>query len=276
MSTIDTRNQRKISAQIQRVLIVETAVAPSRLLGELLRSMGSQDIITAFNQEAAVELCALKNPQMIFTEYSGVGLDGLAFVRALRRSTWACRQAPVILVTSEATALTITAARDAGVHEFLRKPFTLGDLTKRLEAVTLRSRAWIEAIDYIGPDRRRFNSAEFSGVRKRRSDGHAGDSAERAKQAFQILAAAIRAIDHDPMQAMRSMKAQVKELLALAVETDNQALGYAALQVDQALKASVRDGHISIPHFKACAAALNQFMPAADQASQSRGASRLS
>ncbi len=234
------------------------------MLGQHLRSMGAQDIQFSINQDAALEICAIAHPQMVFTEYAGPAFDGLGFVRALRRSTMVCRKAPVILVTGEATAQTITAARDAGAHEFLRKPFTIGDLTKRLEAVVLRSRSWVEGIEYIGPDRRRFNSAEYGGVRRRRSDGKAEMVAGRAKQALQILASAIGAIDRDPMQALRAMAAQVEELQAVAVLTDNAALGYAALRLDQALKASARDGVVSRRDFEACAVALAQFMPPTD------------
>ena len=49
-------------------------------------------------------------------------------------SHWICRQAPVITVTGAATAGAILAARDAGVHEFLRKPYSMKDLVRRLEA----------------------------------------------------------------------------------------------------------------------------------------------
>ena len=38
----------------------------------------------------------------------------------------------------------------------MRKPFTIGDLERRLEAVTLKPRDWVEAVQYVGPDRRRF------------------------------------------------------------------------------------------------------------------------
>lgn len=221
--------------------------------------MGGQDIHCSVNQDGAIEACAAMNPQIVFTEYLGPNLDGLGFVRALRRSLMPCRKAPVILMTTEATAQTINAARDAGVHEFLRKPFTLGDLTKRLEAVTLRSRSWVEAIEYIGPDRRRFNSAEFVGVRKRKSDGQSSGPAGRAKQALQILAAAMKAIDTDPMQALRAMAAQVQELQAVAVQTNNAPLGYAALQLDQALRTATREGRISRRDFEAFALALAQF-----------------
>ena len=72
---------------------------------------------------------------------------------------------------AEATAASINGARNAGVHEFLLKPYTAGDLFKRVENVMLKPRPWIEAVMYVGPDRRRFNSGEFAGAKKRRSDG---------------------------------------------------------------------------------------------------------
>ena len=38
----------------------------------------------------------------------------------------------MIVVSAEATAERIKAARDAGAHEFLKKPFSAGDLFKRV------------------------------------------------------------------------------------------------------------------------------------------------
>jgi CheY-like chemotaxis protein len=266
MAYLDSKSERKIATQLQRILIVEPVPAKARLLGELIRSMGGQEFHSAVNQDDALGVCAAINPQIIFTECSGPGLDGPGFVRALRRSTMSCRKAPVILMTNEATAQIISAARDAGVHEFLRKPFTIGDLTKRLEAVILRSRSWVEAVDYIGPDRRRFNSAEFDGVRKRKSDHQPDSNADRTKRALQILASAIMAIESDPTQALRAMAAQVQELQAIAVETGNTSLGSAALQLENALKAAARSGRISRRDFEVFAMALGQLMPVADAA----------
>ena len=55
-----------------------------------------------------------------------------------------------------------------------------GDLFRRVENVTCKSRPWIEAVMYVGPDRRRFNSGEFAGAKKRRSDAYLAESAGKA------------------------------------------------------------------------------------------------
>nr|6SFT_A Chain A, Two-component receiver protein CleD [Caulobacter vibrioides NA1000] len=33
-----------------------------------------------------------------------------------------------------------------------------------------KPREWVEAVAYVGPDRRRFNSADYKGPRKRKAD----------------------------------------------------------------------------------------------------------
>jgi DNA-binding response OmpR family regulator len=71
----------------------------------------------------------------------------MAFTRALRRSDLACREAPVVMVFTEVKAAQILGARDCGVHEFLRRPISLGDLERRLDAVSGRPRDWIEAVN---------------------------------------------------------------------------------------------------------------------------------
>src|SRR5690606_2302087 len=97
-------------------------------------------------------------------------------------------------------------ARDAGIHEFMVKPFTAGDLLRRVANVTLKPRDWIEAVNYVGPDRRRFNSGEYKGPQKRKADlARAVDPvAARPDQAVRILRSALAQFDVDPTQALRA------------------------------------------------------------------------
>ena len=272
MSQLDVNAQRKIAAQLQRVLIVDTSTHEARLLADLLKQAGAKFIHVEASARGALAACSAIDPQMVFTEYSGAGLDGLEFVRALRRSTLSCRKAPITVVTAEATAVTIVASRDAGVHEFVRKPFTMGDVMRRLEAVTLKNRPWVEAVQYIGPDRRRFNSAEYQGARKRKSDGRQPTTADRVSQALKILRSAIDAIDTDPTQAVRAMQAQVVELQAVAQETKDMGLAQAVFQINQSLKLAALDGKPSRADFEASAGGLWRFKPPETEADKARPA----
>lgn len=228
MNYDDPKLLQRMAPQLQRVLVVDPQPMAARVLSDLLRNLvrGAQ-CWTASNASKALGVAESENPQIIFVEMSGPEIDGCKFTKALRRSQFRCRQAPVIMMTAQATAAGILAARDAGVHEFLRKPFTTKDVVLRLEAVTLKPRDWIEGVSYIGPDRRRFNSADYSGARKRHADKDVPTEKSRLLQALRILKAAIGAIDRDRDQALRAMKAQIDEIKRIAQATNDAALGQA-------------------------------------------------
>jgi hypothetical protein len=113
------------------------------------------------------------------------------------------------------------------VHEFLRKPFTMKDMLRRLEAVTLRQRGWIEAVDYVGPDRRRFNSGDYTGPLKRQADTDDAPESSRIAQALKILRSAVGAVETDPVQSMRAMLAQAADLDQAATALGDEKLALA-------------------------------------------------
>ena len=245
MIEADGKSLTRAREQMKRALILESSPSSARLLSDLLRTISGCESWTAAGNARAMELAQAVEPQLIFIEYAGDRLDGPAFARALRRSELACRKAPVIMIAGEATAAAILAARDAGVHEFLRKPYTTKDLVRRLQAVLLQGRGWIEAISYVGPDRRRFNSGDFKGARKRRTDpaNQAAPHRETIAQALKIVRAAIQACDADPTQALRALSAQAQDLRKAAVASSDLKLSDAAAELERYLvKARVGGG----------------------------------
>jgi DNA-binding response OmpR family regulator len=225
----DAKVIHRMAPMLQRVMIVDATPTGARLVGELMRDIARSQIWVAETNEKAIRLAGSYDPHIIFAEMGPAPLDGIAFTRELRRSHLAARYTPVIMITGQATAAGILAARDAGVHEFLRKPFTMKDLLRRLEAVTLRQRDWVEAVDYVGPDRRRFNSGDYTGALKRRSDTRATPDSEKLAQALKILRSAIGAVDSDPRQAMRAMQAQVADLRKCGMSVADLKLTTAAI-----------------------------------------------
>ena len=261
MFNADYKLIQRMAPQLKRVLIVDPTPAACRLLTDLLRNIVDCQIWTAADAEKGLSLAKNVDPHIIFIEHAGPGMDGVAFTRSLRHSHFACRQAPVVMTTSQATAATIMAARDAGVHEFLRKPFTIKDLMRRLEAVTLRPRDWIEAVHYVGPDRRRFNSGDYSGPLKRRTDARETPDAARISQALKILKSAVAAVETDPAQAMRSIQAQAIDLQRAAIATSNLALAAAAADFQKRISAEAVKGPLNVAQAEDISAELLAFMP---------------
>lgn len=242
MFNADAKIISRMAPMLQRVMIIDPQPAGARLIGELMRDVARSQIWVAETREKAMRLAASYDPQIVFVELGPQPLDGAGFTRELRRSHLSARYAPVIMVTGQATAAGILSARDSGVHEFLRKPFTMKDLLRRLEAVTLRQRDWVEAVGYVGPDRRRFNSGDYSGALKRRSDSRETPDSERMAQALKILRSAIAAIDTDPGQAMRSMQAQVTDLRKCGMSVADLKLTTSAIDFGRYLDEIERKG----------------------------------
>lgn len=251
MFTADPRTLTKIAPLVRRVLIVDPNTPSAKLLADILKGLGAKEVV--MEQDAKQALIAARDlePGIVFTEHSGPRLDGEDFTRRLRRSNLACRRAPVIMVTATATATSIKGARDCGVHEYLRKPFTSGDLFKRVEIVALKPRDWIEAVGYVGPDRRRFNSGEYAGPQKRKADKpkSAAEATLAAKdQAFRILASALDQFNNDPMQAVRAIREQAAALKALAMKVSDTPLIIAVAGLDAALAAGApTQGSLTAP-----------------------------
>lgn len=234
MSAADGNVEQRIAALMQRVLIVDPQPASARLMFELLRNVGRCQIWTAVDAVRALELAQSAEPQLVFVEH-GDELDGIGFVRALRRSYVAARKSAAVVVSAQATAAVIIGARDAGAHEFLRRPFTFNDLTRRLETIARRPREWVEGIEYIGPDRRRFNAGDYAGPLRRRVDHAKTPDEARIVQALRNLKAALAALDRDPRQALRSMQAQTDVLGCVAKSKSDLVFGRAVAALAESI-----------------------------------------
>ena len=263
MSESDAPNPKTYARHLKRVLVVDAHPVASRELVESLKALGAASVRSELNTKAATIAAREDDPQIIFTEFAGAHWDGLQFVRTIRRSDLTCRQAPVIMVTAEITAHAILGARDSGVHEFVRKPYTLKDLARRIEAVASGDRDWIEAVGYVGPDRRRFNSAEYMGPRKRRSDNTATPPSAKLDQALRIVRSALAALEQDPKQALRSLDAQVFDLKALAQAVTDKKLDAAAAILGLQLGECHQNGELDRFKLEAAARPLLEYLPPA-------------
>jgi len=214
----DRRLIEKMAPRLKRVVVADPEPGAARLFSELMRDVCHSHIWIAATTERALKLAESCDPQLLVVSLGDERLDGLGVVRRLRRSTWASRKAPVITITGVATQSMILAARDAGVHEFLRKPYSMKDLLRRLEAVTVKDRDWVEGVGYIGPDRRRFNSGDYAGPLKRKTDGSETPYQQKINQCLKIIRAAVAAAESDPSQAMRAMLAQATTLQSIATD----------------------------------------------------------
>jgi len=203
---------QKIKGPLKQVMLVEPNPHFARMLFDMLRMLGAEEITHYRDNHEALDKASMVAFSLIVCSHQPPECDALVLVKGLRRSNSPCRKSPVITIANEITMSLLNDIRDSGADEFMRKPFTWGDLQKRVEHVALKARPWIEAVGYVGPDRRRFNSGDYNGPRKRASDKTDARAAQ-LEQAVRILNAAFEQYNSDPVQARRAMYAQLEVLV---------------------------------------------------------------
>jgi DNA-binding response OmpR family regulator/HPt (histidine-containing phosphotransfer) domain-containing protein len=152
-------------------LLVDDSAYMRRLVRSLLRQFGFDAVDEASDGSQALRLVADRMYDVVVCDWMMEPVDGYAFVRSLRQHDIATvRSVPVIMLTGVAEQDKVTAARDAGVTEYLVKPVSAGKLKARLIAALTRPRPFVVSEGYIGPDRRRRTDSGYQGKRRRFSD----------------------------------------------------------------------------------------------------------
>jgi len=160
----------KAALQFDPIQVVTSERGTAAGIAQLLRGFGpAPNLIWSGDEKEAWRVMETGHPKLIFMEQAGRVIDGLAMVKRLRRSAFASRRSPVIMLSNESTVAALRAAQAVGASEFLVRPFSALDLGRRLEAICTVARDWIETEVYVGPDRRRFNSAAKGPDRRGRS-----------------------------------------------------------------------------------------------------------
>lgn len=149
-------------------LVLDRSQPMVDILTSMLRHIGRRDIRALTDWTLADIELDRRDFEVILIEDNLPEADGVSFVSRLRRNE-ACRNrlTPVIMMAAAPDAARIRAARDAGVTEFLRRPFAAIHLEARLNQIFSAPRPNIATSAYTGPDRRRRSNPAFSGEDRR-------------------------------------------------------------------------------------------------------------
>ncbi len=154
------------------VLLAEDIHVMQELMGYALNSLGVSTIYKASDGHSAFELFKLYNPDVVMCDWQmspGTGLDLVEKIRQDKSSF--TRTVPIIMITGYASEEYVKKARDAGVNEFLVKPFTAESLAGRLASIIERPKSFVESAHYFGPDRRRKSArSAYQGPLRRSED----------------------------------------------------------------------------------------------------------
>ncbi|GGF46349.1 response regulator [Youhaiella tibetensis] len=138
------------------VLVAESNMQMADLVSQMLRGLGVRKIQVATDAVAASSILRRGGIDVLMIDDALSGLNGTTFTRRLRRSDDEnSRHVAVLMMSSQPSAASITLARDAGITEFLRRPFSAAQIGEKLGAIVSAPRPFIDTAGYAGPDRRR-------------------------------------------------------------------------------------------------------------------------
>ena len=157
--------------ELLKILVVDDNHHMRVLIGEILKALGVRHVFEASDGAQGLQMMRNHDIDIVMTDLSMQPLDGIDFVRLLRRSPESPNQmCPVIMITGHSTLARVQEARNAGVNEFLAKPLTARGVVERIMQVVDHPRPFVKTADYFGPDRRRRADPAFRGPLRRQDD----------------------------------------------------------------------------------------------------------
>ena len=113
-----------------RVLIADESAAMRNLIKGGLSDLNVTDVSGAADGTEALRLFQEGGFDLILSDWILAGLDGLEFLKAVRRQNSAV---PFLMVTTESERSRVILAIQAGVSDYVVKPFTAETLKSKLD-----------------------------------------------------------------------------------------------------------------------------------------------
>lgn len=152
-------------------LVVDDRAYMRRVIKNILETLGCKRIDEAHHGGEALSIMRSWAPDIVITEWLLSPVTGLDFLKTVRAEKGNLKFTPVIMITSETRREKVIMARNAGVTEYVAKPFNAKSLILRIREVIERPRPFVDVGIYFGPDRRRRTEVMSEGEERRGKGG---------------------------------------------------------------------------------------------------------
>lgn len=119
-----------------RALVVDDSRAIRRIVGDMLQQLGWEVAFAGNGLEALAELHGAKPFNVALVDWNMPEMDGLQLVKAIRADDRYSGM-PVLMVTTETEMESMSKALDAGVNEYVMKPFDKDVIQGKLQLLGL-------------------------------------------------------------------------------------------------------------------------------------------
>lgn len=116
------------------ILVVDDYQTMVRIIRNLLKQVGYENVDDASNGEMALQKIREKHYALIISDWNMEPMTGYQLLQKVREEK-AIADIPFIMVTAESKTDNVVAARRAGVNHYIVKPFNAATLKAKIDAV---------------------------------------------------------------------------------------------------------------------------------------------
>lgn len=116
------------------ILIVDDYKTMLRIIRNLLKQLGFENVDEATDGSSALQKLREKPFGLVISDWNMEPMTGLQLLREVRADN-KLRTMPFIMITAESKKENVVAAKEAGVSNYIVKPFNAATLKTKLEAV---------------------------------------------------------------------------------------------------------------------------------------------
>lgn len=116
------------------VLIVDDYKTMLRIIRNLLKQVGFNNVDEATDGKAALEKMQQRKYGLVISDWNMEPMTGLELLKEVRADE-SLRPTPFIMITAESKTENVVAAKEAGVNNYIVKPFNAATLKTKLTSV---------------------------------------------------------------------------------------------------------------------------------------------
>ena len=120
-----------------KILVVDDFSTMRRIIKNLLRDLGFQNITEADDGKTALPILKQGGIDFLVTDWNMPEMTGIELIAEVRKDP-NLAHIPILMVTAEAKREQIIAAAQAGVNGYVVKPFTATVLKEEIEKIVER------------------------------------------------------------------------------------------------------------------------------------------
>ncbi len=119
------------------VLVVDDYQTMIRIIKNLLKQLGFNNVDEATDGGAAYEMLTLKKYGLVISDWNMEPVSGLDLLKKVRATSGNdnITKVPFIMVTAESKTENVIAAKQAGVNNYIVKPFNAETLKTKIASV---------------------------------------------------------------------------------------------------------------------------------------------